>query len=188
MASCKGIPWLMGKALFGVIAATGLLPAAEPPLELVTMTREVPERGKLQAAAMVQGRERNSFIVPAGWRMGLETKSSSVLLQSSEYAGMIEIRRLPLPEKGPDWKTLREQISDADKQMEVEENYAWVGSPSRAQVFDTFETVGNFRLHRRICFMLREDHVLVISLMAREQGFAACLRAYEIVLASLRQE
>ncbi|MCX8156418.1 MAG: hypothetical protein N3J91_08240 [Verrucomicrobiae bacterium] len=188
MASSHGIRWFWHGAILSGIAAVSLLSAAEPSLELVSVTRDVPERGKLPAATMVQGKERNSFIVPAGWRLGLETKSGAVLLQSSEYAGMIEIRRMPLPENGADWKTLREQISEPAKPQEVREDYAWVGTPNRAQVFDTSETMGSFKLHRRVCFMLREDHVLVISLLAREQGFVSCLRAFEIVLASLRQE
>lgn len=74
--------------------------AAEEPVELASSSREVPERGRLQAATMIRGKERSSFIVPAGWRTGLETQSGTILLQSAESQGLIEIRRMPLPEGG----------------------------------------------------------------------------------------
>jgi hypothetical protein len=121
--------------------------------------------------------------------MGLENKSGAVFLQSAEYAGLIEIRRLPLPEKGVNFNALRDQVSQPESRREVEDNYAWVGSPCHSQVFDSFEVAGNnLKMRRRICFMVREDHVLVVTLTAQEEGFASCLRAYEIILASLRQE
>ncbi|WCJ59341.1 hypothetical protein NXS98_16715 [Fontisphaera persica] len=176
-------------ALAGVMLSGLVVFAAEPPVQLVSVTREVPERGSLKAAAMVQGKERSSFIVPAGWRLGLEDKSGAVLLQSAEYAGLIEIRRLPLPEREVNFKEVRDQIARAEERREVVEDYAWVGAPCRSHVFDTFEMVGNsVKMQRRICLMVREDHLLVITLTAREQGFTSCLRAFEIVLASLREE
>lgn len=181
--------WLRGFLFLGGWGAGLWLYAAEAPVELVLATRHVPERGSLPAGALVKGKERDSFIVPAGWRMGLEHQSGVVLLQSAEYAGQMEIRRLPLPEKGVNFDALRDEVSSPETRREVSENYAWVGSPNRSQVFDSFETVGNnLKLRRRICFMVREDHVLVIALRAQAERFAACLRAYEIVLASLRQE
>lgn len=163
--------------------------AAEEPVELASSSREVPERGRLQAATMIQGKERSSFIVPAGWRMGLETQSGAILLQSAESQGLIEIRRIPLPEGGADLARMRDQILGADTFRERQGEYEWMGGACRSYIFDTKETTtNNLRLQKRICLMLRENHVLLVSLTVREQAFSSCLRAYEIVLASLRQE
>lgn len=189
MAASLGMRFGLGGSVLLGLTLSLTLSAADPPVELVAATREVPERGKLQAATMVQGEERSSFIVPAGWRMGLETKSGAVLLQSAEYAGLIEIRRLPISEKVVSPKDLHKQLSESASQVARQDEYAWVGTPCRSQVYDTFETLSNnLKLRRRVCFMYRTDHVLVVTLTTREDRFETCLRAYEIVLASLRQE
>lgn len=84
---------------------------------------------------------------------------------------------------------MREQILGGDSFCEKQGEYEWMGGACRSYIFDVKETtVNNLRLQKRFCLMLRENHVLLVSLTAREQAFASCLRAYEIVLASLRQE
>ena len=186
MASLNSIACFGFPTLLGLIAGAVGLTAAEPPMELVSVRREVPERGAIAAATMLQGKARHSFIVPAGWRVGVEDGQEAVLLQSAEYRGVIEIKRKPLSEGKVDLQGLRDEVARRENLHEM--NYAWMGVPCRAYVFDVVETVGKFKQRSRICFMLRNDHLLVITLRAGEEQFASCVRAYEIILASLRQE
>jgi hypothetical protein len=163
--------------------------SAAEPLRLKPATRHIPERGTVAGAVIEAGADRESFILPAGWRMGLAKKENKVVLQSEDYSATMEIRTALRPEGEVNIEGFRDQVLARSERCLIKREYVWPGTQRQTFLFEATDANDTqLPLRKRVMFVVKERQVIEVCLTAHAERFDACQKAFEVVAASLRGE
>lgn len=171
-----------------VSLAASAVSAAEP-IRLKTATRLIPERGPVAGAVIEAGKHKDSFILPVGWRVGLASQENKVVLQSDDYSATMEIRCNPRPEGELTVDGFRDQVLAQSERCQIKREYLWPGLQFQTFLFEaTDANAEQLPLRKRVLFLVKDKQIIEIRLTAQADRFESCQKAFEVVVASLRDE
>jgi hypothetical protein len=147
-------------------------------LQVRSVSRNIPERGQVEAMQVTVGKERASFIMPTGWRIGSD--QSGVVIQAGDFSATVTLRVNSETKPAP---------ASTPQNTRVNQEFTCPTGLGQASVVDAQVAADqDLRLQTRTICIAQAGQVLQFDLKAKPADFAKHQRTLEMMVASLRKE
>lgn len=180
-----------------ILAASLLLLAtagvkASDTFGLSPVVRQIPERGTVSGMLFQTGSSKFSFIVPPGWRSGMNQAEKRILLQPADFGASADLRVLSNEGTASttlDKDQLREQVKARVLNGTITgEAERTVGSRKIVSYELTQTSQDDLRLKTKVLFVSFENTTLEVCITAQPGKYSVYQKAIENLVASLKVE
>lgn len=170
--------------VWAAIAMSAMALSARAADSFTTVTRQIPERGEVKSAQFKAGKQSNSFILPAGWRIG--AANGGLALQPKDFGATVEI----VVTKGTvSADEVQAKVLAKAPRTKIAKEYTMPTRLGAATVVEAeHATDDNLRIQSRIIMVSQGNQTVQFTFTASPEKFRQHQKAFETLVASYRAE